>query len=33
MAAGAVLLILGLWVVLRTVRGSRKLPDVLLGRS
>lgn len=31
MAGGIVLLALGLFLVLRTVRGERKLPDLLFG--
>jgi hypothetical protein len=31
MAVGVVIFLLGLWVLLRTVRGQRKLPDVILG--
>jgi hypothetical protein len=31
MATGILLLLLGVFVVLRTVRGDRKLPDLILG--
>lgn len=31
MAVGIVLFLAGLWVVLRTVRGNPKLPDLILG--
>jgi uncharacterized membrane protein len=31
MAVGVVIFLLGLWVLLRTVRGQRKLPDLILG--
>lgn len=31
MATGLILLVLGLWIVLRTVRGDRTLPDLILG--
>jgi uncharacterized membrane protein YiaA len=31
MAVGVLLFLIGLWIVLRTVRGRRKLPAVILG--
>jgi hypothetical protein len=31
MATGVLLFLIGLWIVLRTFRGGRKLPDVILG--
>lgn len=33
MAAGVLMFVLGVWLVLRTVRGDRKLPDLILGHS
>lgn len=33
MAGGLVLILLGAFIVLRTVRGTRKLPDLILGSS
>lgn len=33
MAAGILLFLLGVFIVLRTVRGDRKLPDLILGGS
>lgn len=33
MATGIVLILLALWVFLRTIRGNPRLANVLLGRS
>lgn len=32
-ASGILLAILGVWIVLRTVRGDRTLPDLILGKT